>query len=43
VLPGIGGLAALAGLISWIIYWVKMNEYKKLLGREKRGSDQILD
>ena len=43
VLPGIGGLASLAGLVCWIIYWVKMNEFKKLLGREKRGSDQILD
>ena len=43
VLPGIGGLAALAGIVCWIIYWVKMNDYKKLLGGEKRGSDQILD
>lgn len=28
-IPILGGLAALAGLICWIIYWIKINEFKK--------------
>jgi hypothetical protein len=31
VIPKIGGIFSLAGLVCWIIYWVKINEYKQRL------------
>jgi len=31
IIPGIGTLASLACLVCWIIYWVKISNYKKLL------------
>jgi hypothetical protein len=31
IIPIIGGLAYLAGLICWIIYWVRLSEYKNKL------------
>ena len=31
VIPMIGGLFSIAGLICWIIYWVKINDYKQRL------------
>lgn len=31
IIPFIGILAALAGLICWIIYWVKIADYKNKL------------
>jgi hypothetical protein len=30
-LPGIGNLAAIVGCICWIVYWVKVNECRKLI------------
>ncbi len=41
IIPILGGLASLGGLVVWIIYWVKINEYKNLLGG--RNDSQILD
>lgn len=32
-IPILGGLAGLANLVIWIIYWVKINEFKNLLRR----------
>lgn len=43
IVPVLGGLASLGGLIVWIIYWVKMNEFKNLLGSPNKNQDQILD
>jgi hypothetical protein len=31
IIPMLGALAGFAGLICWIIYWVKLAEYKSLL------------
>lgn len=31
VIPFLGGLAALGGLVCWIMYWVKIADYIKLL------------
>ncbi len=31
IIPFIGGLAGLAGLVMWIIYWVKISGYKTQL------------
>ena len=31
IIPFVGALASLGGLVCWIIYWVKMSGYKKLL------------
>lgn len=31
IIPVLGGLAGLANLVIWIIYWVKINEMKNLL------------
>lgn len=31
IIPLIGSLFSLAGLVCWIIYWVKINDYKRLL------------
>ncbi len=41
IIPILGGLASLGGLVVWIIYWVKINEYKNLIG--SRNDSQILD
>lgn len=41
VVPLIGGLASLAGLVCWIIYWVKINNYKNQLG--PLPDDSVLD
>lgn len=30
-IPIVGFLAALAGLVLWIMYWLKINEYSRLL------------
>ncbi len=32
--PFLGGATSLAGLVCWIIYWVKVNEYKNKFQRE---------
>jgi hypothetical protein len=31
IIPMIGGIFSLAAIICWIIYWVKVNEYKNLI------------
>ncbi|MFT3946289.1 MAG: hypothetical protein QM763_04875 [Agriterribacter sp.] len=31
IIPVIGMIASLAGLICWIIYWVKVNDYKNII------------
>src|SRR5580700_10210960 len=31
IIPGIGFLSAIAGFICWIIYWVKISGYSRLL------------
>ena len=31
IIPFLGGLASLGGLVCWIIYWVKIAEYKNKL------------
>ena len=42
IIPFLGVLAALGGLVVWIIYWVKIAEFKsKLIGTQ--ANDQILD
>lgn len=42
IIPFLGTLAALGGLVVWIIYWVKIAEFKaKIVGA--KGNDQILD
>jgi uncharacterized membrane protein YphA (DoxX/SURF4 family) len=40
-IPFFGGLASLAFIVCWIIYWVKVNEYKKLINANK--DNDILD
>ena len=42
-IPVIGQLASLAGLVMWIIYWVKIKGYSSKLDTIKTGSDDILD
>ncbi len=29
----LGGLASIAGLVCWIVYWVKISNYKNQLGQ----------
>ena len=41
LIPGIGSLCSLAFLVCWIIYWVKVNEYKNLIIANKDNA--ILD
>lgn len=41
LIPFLGGLASLAFIVCWIIYWVKVNEYKKLIDANK--DNDILD
>ena len=36
----LGGLASLAGLVCWIVYWVKISNYKNQLGEI---NEDILD
>lgn len=31
IIPVLGSLASLGGLVCWIIYWVKVSEYKNKL------------
>lgn len=33
IIPGINRLTGIAGLICWIIYWVKVNDYKNILNK----------
>ncbi|MFN6038664.1 MAG: hypothetical protein ACK452_09360 [Bacteroidota bacterium] len=33
IIPILGVLASLGGLVCWIIYWVKISEYKNQLER----------
>ena len=40
VIPVLGGLASLAGLVCWIVYWVKISNYKNQLGEI---NEDILD
>lgn len=35
IVPGVNILTSIAGLICWIIYWVKISDYKNVLNREK--------
>ena len=42
-LPAIGTLLSLAGLVCWIIYWVKIAEFKRMLGAPNKYADQVLD
>ena len=35
LVPGIKGLAAIASLIIWILYWVKVNQFKNLIVANK--------
>ena len=30
-IPAVGYLVSIAALVCWIIYWIKVNEYKKLM------------
>lgn len=40
VIPVLGGLASLAGLVCWIVYWVKISNYKNQLGKV---NEDVLD
>jgi hypothetical protein len=31
IIPGIGLLAGLGGVVTWVLYWLKINEYKNTL------------
>lgn len=35
IVPFLGALAAIAGLVCWIIYWVKISGYKTMLQQAK--------
>lgn len=35
IIPVLGILCGIAGLICWIVYWVKINNYKMLLVQER--------
>jgi hypothetical protein len=37
----IGGLCSLAALVCWIVYWVKVNNYRKLI--IDNGDNFLLD
>jgi hypothetical protein len=43
IIPELGALPALAGLVCWILYWVKMSEFTKILGGVAKTNDEILD
>jgi len=34
IVPFFGGLASMAGIVCWIVYWVQLAEYKKKLGNQ---------
>jgi hypothetical protein len=40
-IPVLGGLASFAGFVCWIVYWVKVNEYRKLV--EANQNNMMLD
>jgi hypothetical protein len=40
-IPLLGGVASLAGFVCWIIYWVKVNECRKLI--EANQNNMMLD
>jgi len=31
IIPFLGGLAAIGGIVVWILYWIRMNKYYKIL------------
>lgn len=35
IVPGVNFVTSIAGLVCWIIYWVKISDYKKVLTTEK--------
>ena len=35
VVPGVNILTSIAGLVCWIVYWVKIADYKNILSTEK--------
>lgn len=35
IIPLLGFLAMIAGFICWIIYWIKINDYRKILVQNK--------
>lgn len=35
IVPGVNILTSIAGLICWIIYWVKISDFKRILTAEK--------
>jgi len=37
IIPIVGGLGSIAGVVCWIIYWVKVNEYKKRIIENKNN------
>lgn len=37
IVPLLGGLASIAGLICWIIYWIKLAEFKRQLAAGNAG------
>ena len=43
IIPVLGYLASIAGLVCWIIYWVKIYNYKTRLKLAEAGSVEILD
>lgn len=45
VIPVLAGLASLAGLVCWIVYWVKISNYKNQLGEVNEDvlDDNLLD
>jgi hypothetical protein len=38
IIPLLGYISALAGLVLWIMYWVKMNNYSQLLSGDIGGN-----
>jgi hypothetical protein len=40
-IPVLGGVASLAGFVCWIVYWVKVNECRKLI--EANQNNMMLD
>jgi len=43
IIPQMGALVVIGGLVCWIIYWVKMTEYTKVLAGIVKNNDEILD
>lgn len=42
IVPGIGAIAGLGRLVIWIVFWVKMAGYKKIL-ESNTGNEGVLD